>query len=284
MSIRQTRLEVGADRPFRALHLSDSHICLADEREDERKLALAQRRGDSFDAGVPGRAAAYLRQQLAYADAHGLPILYTGDFCDFVSAANLEAMRDQLFSRDCFMAAGNHEYSQYVGEALEDEAYKLQSYDRVQACCKNDLRFASREMNGVSFVAVDDVYYNFTANQLMRLEQEAARGKPVVLLMHTPIYTPELHDFMLHTLREPCGYLVGTPGEALAAYPPERRIQQTCDGPTRAFLDYVQHQPLIRAVLAGHVHYDFETRLPGGAMQLITGGGFRGCAREITFC
>ena len=72
--------------------------------------------------------------------------------------------------------------------------------------------------------------------------------------------------------------------EALAAYSPERRIQQTADGPTRAFVDYVQHQPLIRAVLAGHVHHDFETRLPGGAMQLITGGGFRGCAREITFC
>ena len=51
-----------------------------------------------------------------------------------------------------------------------------------------------------------------------------------------------------------------------------------------AFIDYVQSQPLIRAVLAGHLHYDFETRLSGGAVQLITGGGFRGCAREITFC
>ena len=284
MDVRQTTLEVGADRPFRALHLSDSHVCLADERENARKLALAKTRSAGFDAGVPGRAAAYLQEQLAYADTHSLPILHTGDFCDFVSDANLEAMGKLLFSRDCFMAAGNHEYSQYVGEAPEDEAYKLQSYDRVQACCKNDLRFASRERNGVNFVAVDNVYYNFTARQLALLEQEIAKGKPIVLLMHTPIYTPELHDYMIHTLGESCGYLVGTPEEALAAYSPERRIQQTADGPTRAFVDYVQHQPLIRAVLAGHVHHDFETRLPGGAMQLITGGGFRGCAREITFC
>ena len=38
LDVRQTTLEVGADRPFRALHLSDSHVCLADERENARKL------------------------------------------------------------------------------------------------------------------------------------------------------------------------------------------------------------------------------------------------------
>ena len=68
-----------------------------------------------------------------------------------------------------------------------------------------------------------------------------------------------------------------------ASYPPDRRVQQSTDAPTRAFIDYVQSQPLIRAVLAGHLHYDFETRLSGGAVQIVTGGGFRGCAREIAF-
>ena len=75
MSITQTILEVGAARPFRALHLSDSHICRADDRENERKRALAEGRSAVFDEGVPGRSEEYLREQLAYADAHRLPIL-----------------------------------------------------------------------------------------------------------------------------------------------------------------------------------------------------------------
>lgn len=283
MSITQTILDVGAARPFRALHLSDSHICRADDRENERKRALAEGRSAVFDEGVPGRSEEYLREQLAYADAHRLPILYTGDFCDFVSEANLEAMRETLFTRDCFMAAGNHEYSLYVGEAFEDEAYKLQSYDHVQSFCENDLRFAAREMGGVNFVAVDNVYYNFTDDQLARLRREIEKGLPIVLMMHTPIYTPELRDYVLDELKQPCAYLVGAPENVAASYPPDRRVQQSTDAPTRAFIDYVQSQPLIRAVLAGHLHYDFETRLPGGARQIVTGGGFRGCAREIAF-
>lgn len=283
MDCVQTTIDAGADRPFRVLHLSDSHLCRADEREDARKRALAAHRAAVFDEGVSGRAEQYLREQLAYADEHGLPIVYTGDFCDFVSARNLEAMREALCTRDCFMAAGNHEYSLYVGEAFEDEAYKMQSFERVQRFAPNDLHFAARVMHGVNFVAVDNVYYHFTAGQLTRLQDEIARGLPIILMMHTPIYTPELRDYALDELRQPCAYLVGTPDDVVAAYPPDRRIQQRTDALTQAFIDCVQRQPLIRAVLAGHLHYDFETRLPGGAMQYVTGGGFRGCAREILF-
>lgn len=283
MNCLQTTIDIGISLPFRAMHLSDSHICLADEREDARKRALAVHRATVFDEGVSGRTEQYLREQLAYVDEHHMPILYTGDFCDFVSARNLESMKDALCTRECFMAAGNHEYSLYVGEAFEDEAYKMQSYDRVQAFCPNNLRFASRVMHGINFVAVDNVYYNFTTAQLVQLQNEIARGLPIVLMMHTPIYTMELRDYVMDELKQPCAYLVGTPDDEVATYSPDRRIQQQTDAPTRAFIDYALNQPLVRAVLAGHLHYDFETRLPGGTMQYVTGGGFRGCAREILF-
>lgn len=283
MDCTHTTISCGAETPFRALHLTDSHICRADARDGERKVHLAESRRTVFDEGVPGRAERFLREQLAYADANGLPILYTGDFCDFVSCANLEFLRGELGARDCFFAAGNHEFSLYVGEAFEDEAYKLQSFDRVQSCCKNDLRFASRVLHGVNFIAIDNVYYDFTARQLDALKAEIARGLPVVLMMHTPLYTQELCDYAMGDLGQPCAYLAGAPAERTETYPPDRRVQQQPNRETMAFIDYVYQQPLIRAVLAGHLHYDFETRLPNGIMQYVTGGGFRGCAREITF-
>ena len=278
-----TTISIGLEHAFRALHLSDSHICLTDARDGERKVRLAESRGAHFDDGVAGRTERLLNEQLAYADANDLPILYTGDFCDFVSMKNLEYMRDTLGKRNCFMAAGNHEYSLYVGEAFEDEAYKMRSFDLVQSWCGNDLRFASRVMSGVNFVAVDNVYYDFTARQLELLRTQVARGLPIVMMMHTPLYTPDLYEFVMKELRQPCAYLAGVPVRCMETYPPDRRIQQEPTPDTLAFIEYVYQQPLIRAVLAGHLHYDFDTRLPGGIMQYVTGGGFRDCAREITF-
>lgn len=283
MDCLHTTISIGLAAPFRALHLSDSHICRADARDGARKMALAQHRQAEFDAGVPGRSERFLRAQLAYADENHLPILYTGDFCDFVSHPNLEYMRDTLGARDCFMAAGNHEYSLYVGEAFEDEAYKMQSFALVQSFCGNDLRFASRVMHGVNFVALDNVYYDFTARQLEQLKAEVARGLPIVLMMHTPLYTQALCAHAMEELHQPCAYLVGAPEECLNAYPPDRRVQQQPTRDTLAMIDYIQSQPQIRAILAGHLHYNYEGPLPCGTMQYVTGGGFQNCAREITF-
>ena len=63
-------------------------------------------------------------------------ILHTGDLQDFVSEANIDFIREQLGVGDWYAAAGNHEYSQYVGEAREDAAYRMQSYAKVEKIFK----------------------------------------------------------------------------------------------------------------------------------------------------
>ena len=129
--------------------------------------------GISLDILVKG-VMFHLTEQLAYAKANRLPIFYTGDLIDFVSHKNLEAAQALLKDTDYFMAVGNHEFSLYVGEAFEDEAYKMQSYDFVQKHFKNDLTFANREMHGINFVAVDNSYYRFTLSQLEKLKRARA--------------------------------------------------------------------------------------------------------------
>ena len=154
MNILDTEIAVGAAQPFCALHASDTHLTLADERDDVRKQALAAGRLPCFPA-----AEACLDALTAQALEEDVPVLYTGDLSDFVSAANLDRMRRFTDTVDCFMAAGNHEFSLYVGEAWEDAAYRAQSLDRVQTAFKNDIRFASRVIHGVNFVALDNSYY-----------------------------------------------------------------------------------------------------------------------------
>ena len=147
MTITKTRIEIGLEKPFRALHMSDNHIALADARDDERKNRLAEKRTEAFNHGKEGNVAMEeYALQLDYARKNGLPVLYTGDLCDFVSYKNLDCARDTLKDIDYFMAVGNHEFSLYVGEAFEDLPYKMKSFDLVQSHFRNDLHFDSRVM------------------------------------------------------------------------------------------------------------------------------------------
>ena len=280
MKLSKLRIEIGLPEPVRLLHLTDTHLAFADERDDERKRELARRRSAEFAAdGVD--LARHLEEAVAHAREHEELIIHTGDLIDFVSYRNLDLAGKFFAAHDCFVAAGNHEFSKYVGEAWEDEAYKLDSLPLVQKYYPNNLRFASRIVGGVNLVAVDNSYYLFREQELERFEAEIARGFPIVLLLHNPIHTDDLYHEMMVNRRNECAYLVGTPDELLTPYSDHRRRQQRPDAATLAFLDRVKRAPEVKAILAGHLHFNFQTTLFGRIGQYVTGGGFQDLAREV---
>ena len=270
-----TEIEVGAEKPFSFFHVSDTHLALADERDDERKNKLAQNRKRAhFEY-----AEEHLAQIERMAKGEGKTVVHTGDLIDFVSALNLDRAREFTESVDVLMAAGNHEFSLYVGEAFEDAAYRAQSFDRVQAVFQNSIRFASRVVNGVNLVVVDNSYYFFDDWQLEALKVEVQRGLPILLFMHTPIYNEVYRDF-LRTI-QPEGAplsLMAAPEEELGGYSEYRYRQQKADAVTYEAAAYIREQPLIKAVFTGHIHKDFEAPLGKYAMQYTTGIG---TVREI---
>ena len=258
--------EVGADAPFKLLLASDTHLTRADERDDERKLRLAKRREEVFP-----HAESELKTLGEIAKREGCPIAYAGDLIDFVSKANLDAAREFCAENDVFMAAGNHEFSLYVGEAWEDKAYRDQSLNRVQAAFRNDIRMSARVIGGVKLIALDNGYYLFDDEQLAFLKREAGDGLPMALLIHTPLYSPLLHGFMLSERNQPCGYLCGTPESEMEGYPPERKRQQLPDKCTLETLKFIENCAQVKLILTGHIHVgvtcDFARRIP----QVCTG-------------
>ena len=275
-------IKIGLPKPVRALHFSDTHLCCADERENDRKRTLATNRLRLFSKGP-----ACLDASLAYAKERGELVLHTGDLIDFVSAKNLEAVKEKFSSTNCILSAGNHEFSQYVGEAKEDDAYKAQSYSRVQSYFPNDLTFYSRTVGGVNFVALDDVYHNLTAKGLELFKAEVAKGLPIILLCHCPLYTPETFDAELKhrqekiRLRPKKGifmYQVGVPPEKTVGMVHARRP----DAPTLAFIEYLKKQPLLKAILCGHLHVRMSGAFSETATEYVAGPSFNGEAQEIT--
>ena len=289
LNIKEITIEVGATKPFDVMHLSDTHITLADDRNDERKMLLACRRSRYMGYGEH-----YLDEAIRYANERGMYMMHTGDMIDFVSEANLDVTAKHMIMADWFVAAGNHEYSKYVGEAKEDEAYKNDSREAVQGAFPNDLTFASRVINGVNFVAVDDVYYNFTRNQLELMKKEMAKGLPVIMLCHVPLYTPEFCKVELEANDGNCAYLTGAPLEITETfdkgktYPAGqewryRKVQQRADEPTLEFCAWLKEQKLLKGILCGHMHRFFEERFSPTAIQYTVGATYNGDVQVVHF-
>lgn len=253
-------LKIGATKPFTAIHISDTHLTFADERETERKQKLAKDRLRYF-----GKSEMNLRAAVTYAKEKDAVLLHTGDMVDFLSDKNFEFV-SAFYAEDGmvphFVSSGNHEFSHYLGEAKEDEAYKMQSFDRVQKAFPNDLRFCSRVINGVNFVAFDDVYYYVADDIIERFEKEIEKGLPIVTMCHVPFYTPELYRFMIEERKERSSYTMGTP--------------DTKNENTLKFLEWLKTQPLMKAHICGHLHVNHVAPFSEYARQYVVGGNFKG--------
>lgn len=287
--VRKITINVGAKKPFSALHISDTHLTRVDARDNERKKSLAASRQRVFPW-----AEHYFDAAIRYARERDLMLLHTGDLIDFVSEANLDFVAMQLGIGSWFVSAGNHEYSQYVGEAKEDAAYKAQSFDKVQRAYPNNLKVASQVINGINFVALDDVYYNVTAEQHELMRREVEKGLPIVLMCHVPFYTPKHCADVLKGNKGLAGYVTGAPLEITQTYqtnpslgPDEqwrnRSVQQRSDEPTLEFIAWLKQQPLLKAILCGHCHHFYEEQFSPTAVQYVVGAGYNGEAYEIEF-
>lgn len=274
LNLRKETIRVGAETPFRILHTSDTHLCFVNEADNERKHRLAAGRIQYFDP----ESFHVLQKMLDFAKSENMMTVHTGDLIDFVSCGNVAAAKELTGRYDIFFADGNHEFSQYVGEAFEDEAYLQQSYDFVQSAFPENIRFSSRIVNGVNFVAMDDVYYHFRKEDFEALKKEEEKGLPIILCMHNPIYTPALYERAME--HNEIAYLTGVPAELIKHYPEDRYIQQCPTGFDLTVCDHLLKSPVIRAFLFGHIHYAYREDLPDGKTILCCGVCTDGC--EVT--
>lgn len=281
LHIEKTTIEIGLEKPLKILHVTDNHLPLCDTRDDERKQALAARKADRC-----GEMVDFLKEEIGYARENCDMLVHTGDLIDFVSKANVDFARELLRDDNILFIAGNHEYSQYVGEAWEDMTYRLNSYMSMGHNGTGlgvDMFFTSRVVGGVNFVGIDDSYHQVEDWQTYRLRREVEKGLPVVLFMHAPLFEQALYERSIEFWKDGSAYLVGCDEEHLLDCPELSAAGQRPSDATKRFVEYVNGEKRIKAVLAGHLHFGFESRLPGGVMQYVTARGDKGFAREITF-
>lgn len=277
MNLIKSTLEIGLEKPVKLLHVTDTHIALADGRDNERKHALAKRLRN------PDKEK-YLLEQIAYAKENCDALVHTGDLIDFVSHANVDYAREILKNDIIFFIAGNHEYSQYVGEAWEDNAYRMNSYMEIMRMggFGVPMLYNSRIVGGVNIVGIDNSYYLFEDWHIHHLKEEVKKGYPVILAIHDPLFEQSLFDRHRELVPNDCTYLVGCDEEHLKFYDEFRAVQQRPDEPTLRMIEYIKSEPMIKAILTGHLHFSFESNITDTLPQYVTGGAYDGEARELT--
>lgn len=281
LDVRRLTIRAGATSSFKLLQVSDVHLAFCDARDNAEKLALYARRAQG-----KANARHYLDEAVALARREHAQLVSTGDMWDFLSVANVETAGRIFAADNWFACTGNHEYTEDLDGEKENEAWKLRSIDRVREAYPNDPFFASRVVNGVNLIALDDVYYQVSDKVAAAFEQEAKRGLPMVILVHVPFFTPKLVEHSLEASAKSrmgkCGWVTGAPKEIVRTYGNEGRINaQMPDATTQKFCARLQSEPLVKAILAGHVHWPWTEQFSSTAVQYVCGATFNGAVQLI---
>jgi 3',5'-cyclic AMP phosphodiesterase CpdA len=269
-------IEAGATKPFSILHISDTHFTEAYSHEDPRSLELKRIRTQTFG----GRQEEALRDSIAWAKENVDFLLHTGDLIDWQTEANFDLVK-KYFGTELFGAVGNHEYSRFMWleEAKYDEAYKAGTRDKVAAAYPFDISLASKVVNGVNFVTMDDVYGTVTEGQVERFRAEVKKGLPIVLCMHVPFYTPKIwranRKFWSGVGQKYSSFEIKT-------WESSAHVQLT-DPVTKNFIAYLKTEKLLKGILAGHTHITVQDRFSPTAVEYVVGGNFMFHGQEITF-
>lgn len=278
LSLSYAVVEIGLERPFSVLHLTDSHLAAAYPEENDKKQKLHIRRTQTFG----GHQEEALRDALDWAKGHVDYVVHTGDLIDWQSEANFDLVR-KYFGDGYIGSLGNHEFSpdMWLSEPKEsrDEAWKDRTRAKLQEVYPFDVRFASQVANGVNFVTLDDVFGYVTWEQVNRFREEVKKGLPIVLCMHVPFFTETIWR------AETRFWIKGgkMEGNGTLAEPVGDYKIQLEDSVTRDFIAYLKQEPLLKCILTGHLHITVEDQFSPTCREYVTAGGFLFHGREVIF-
>lgn len=256
LEVRKVVVPVGAENPFTVLHVSDSHIARIDSRDGDATYAFAKSRSRK------GRELGeyYLDEAIHIARARKLKVVHTGDFMDFASAANIEYGARRIRTDGVVACVGNHEFW-LDADKKEVESYKEPTIPKLKGEWIG-IPASTVRIGGVNFFVFDNAFGTVTEAIAAAFEETVKEGLPIVMACHVPLWAEGVGLYK--------GASCGAPG-------------RKDDAVSYDFVERVRREPLVRAVLAGHIHEFRQFAFSDHAQELVAGALFGGKCTEIEF-
>lgn len=244
--------------------VGDTHFNYFDERDKAYAGNYARMSGlIGKEVNLPSKSPhKYFENALTTAKKDAIDaILLVGDILSFPSLANVEYAKKKIDECEvpCIYIAGNHDWH---FEGLEGTSKQLRETwikKRLMPLYKdgdNPMMF-SRVVNGIRIVAIDNSTYLLNRAQVDFWKSQAAKGDPIILMMHIPLYVK----------LGPKSFC-GSPywgAEIDWAWEIERRPRwiEKATEETFEFREAVLSTPNLIGVFTGHAHQAFSMRENG---------------------
>jgi predicted phosphodiesterase len=272
---------------FTIIFLADTHLFRDDQRGDAYKaysgrMAKAYNQTRHFKTNEPTNPEACFEKTLEIAKKENAKLLVlAGDIFSFPSEAAIEWVLDKLkaFGLPYVYTAGNHDWHY---EGMQGTAAQLREtwiQKRLFPLYQNENpMMAMREIHNVRLLTIDNSDYQITRAQLDFFRKAIADGKPVLLMMHIPVFAQE----------RPVSYGCGHPewgAKADRNFELERRERWPEAGHnaiTQKFYREVLETPNLLGILAGHIHKQSLDVL-NGLPQIVTHSNAHGAYLKVEF-
>jgi hypothetical protein len=156
---------------------------------------------------------------------------------------------------------------------------KIRVQNRLLPLYQNqDPLMTIREIKGVNIIVLDNSDYQITSEQLEFFRSHMANGKPVLLMMHIPVYA---HGRGL-------GFGCAHPewgahsDKSFELEKRERWPEKGHSATTMSFYHEVLNAPNLLGILAGHTHKQ-SLDLINGIPQIVTNDNARGGYLKVVF-
>ena len=265
----------GLQRAVTLMHITDSHLEFADDR-DPQALELIKSR-------APKRPQAHRHFLEAIARSNELGVdatILTGDITNFPSWAAIDAIAEgvAMLSAPYLYTLGNHDW--HFPFLEWNDTTRDEYYPRFAGLIDGDPQCQSREIGGVKLIALDNSNYQVSEAQLRFLETQLATGAPCLLFIHIPIFIRSLMFPVLDRWTYPL-MMAATEGwtEETKAAKPELLANETTMEFQRFLTDGASDN--IAAIFCGHVHFSHADAYREERFQYVTNAGFDGASRLI---
>lgn len=208
-------------------------------------------------------------------------IALVGDIFSFPSEAAIEWVEEKMNSCGIpyVYTSGNHDWHYEGMEGTSDELRETWINKRLSRFYKGrNPMMQSIDLDGVKFVFIDNSTYEINEPQLDFLKDCLAEDKPVVLMVHIPLYAPGRRVWF------GCGHPDWNAAND-TNFELERRLPWREEGHTQTTLDFyntVFESKNILGVLAGHIHNQ-SVDIINGIPQIVTESNAEGGYLQVQF-
>lgn len=252
----------GIEQEYVLMHISDVHMNVCDSLSDEKEVEkgrecektwfnlreyFAKSFGEPFGEEHKLSSEATFDKMLALAEEmKPNALLLSGDMLDYTNGGSVRALKRKLAGYDgkYMFVPGNHDGGTSCGLTK----------DGVQVL----------DFGEFMIVGIDNSNRTVSDLQLAELKAVCALGRPIIMLQHIPIMTEVNRE-----------YLTGF-GEYFS-------VDIKSDNKNAAELARLEaEEPIIKAILCGHIHGHRDLGIADGKRQLSASSGLVGFVHRVT--